>query len=163
MITKTCHNSTFVFLLFMRRHVQRDSWDAYHKEEANADHLGRARHVVMSQSSPLDQLLGDDITDTHQRPWRTNRGQMSETLVTQVLMEFYIFQIFSLQLQENRYRGQIFFQNKNTNSQKNFFTSVTVQQLNRHRKICAQIVEYHKNNITCNKLTDVKVYSVLLL
>lgn len=37
----------------------------YHEEETDAHHLGRPRHVVMSQSSSLNQLLGDDITDTH--------------------------------------------------------------------------------------------------
>lgn len=36
----------------------------YHEEEPDAHHLGRPLHVVMSQSSSLDQLLGDDIADT---------------------------------------------------------------------------------------------------
>ncbi|TNN85378.1 hypothetical protein EYF80_004400 [Liparis tanakae] len=41
------------------------------------------------------QLLGDDITDTHQRPWRTNRGQMSETVVTQRDVEAAGYQLSS--------------------------------------------------------------------
>lgn len=39
-----------------------------HEEEADAHHLGRPLQVVMGQASPLDQLLGDDVTDAHQRP-----------------------------------------------------------------------------------------------
>lgn len=46
-------------------HVDKCVASAHHKEETDAYHLGRAPHVVIGQSSPLNQLLGDDITDTH--------------------------------------------------------------------------------------------------
>lgn len=54
----------------MSRKFKKSKWtasqkDTYHKEETNTHHLSRPLHVVVSQSSPLDQLLGDDITDTH--------------------------------------------------------------------------------------------------
>ncbi len=56
------------------------SQETYNKEEANAHHLGSALHAVIGQSTALNQLLGEDITHTHQRAWkRGNKNEGRET------------------------------------------------------------------------------------
>lgn len=50
---------------FFIKYIRSQEETTYHEEEANTHHLGRPSHAVISQSSSLNQLLGDDITDTH--------------------------------------------------------------------------------------------------
>lgn len=50
---------------FFIPHIRSQEGTTYHEEEPNTHHLGRPLHAVICQSSSLNQLLGDDITDTH--------------------------------------------------------------------------------------------------
>lgn len=73
----TCHLFTFTVTFQNSFILRRIIWTrirsrsrcydntTYHKEETDAHHLGRPPCVVMGQSPPLNQLLGDDITHTH--------------------------------------------------------------------------------------------------